>query len=294
VIGASAGGLEAFTALLKGLPSSSGKAFVLIQHLEPQHESALPKLLAKATDMPVVEVSNGLAVEPNHVYVIPPKKNLTIQQKTLRLAPRSNDAGLHHPIDEFAVALAEERGSAAIGVVLSGMGSDGTLGLKAIKAAGGITFAQDPKTAQWPTMPLSAIAAGSVDFILSPKRIAAELARIGRHPHLAEAREVPEGSDLDKICLILRSATGVDFRLYKQATFRRRMARRMALQKIGSLNEYAQVLKQNPEEAKALADDIFIHVTGCCHRRDIPPQQTLGYALLFPVLLMARIRVIHP
>jgi two-component system CheB/CheR fusion protein len=237
-------------------------AFVLIQHLEPQHESALPKLLAKATDMPVVEVSNGLAVEPNHVYVIPPNKNLTIQQETLRLAPRSNDAGLHHPIDEFAVALAEERGNAAIGVVLSGTGSDGTLGLKAIKVAGGITFAQDPKTAQWPTMPLSAIAAGSVDFILSPKRIAAELARIGRHPHLAEAREVPEGSDLDKICLILRSATGVDFRLHKQSTFRRRMARRMALQKIGSLNEYAQVLKQNPEEAKALADDIFIHVTG--------------------------------
>ena len=133
-------------------------------------------------------------------------------------------------------------------MVLSGTGSDGTYGLKAIKAAGGVTFAQYPKTAQWPAMPMSAITAGSVDFVLSPKRIAAELARIGRHPYLAEAREVPEGSDLDKICLILRSAVGIDFRLYKQATVRRRIARRMALQKIASLNKYAQILKQNPEE----------------------------------------------
>ena len=110
-------------------------------------------------------------------------------------------------------------------------------------------------------MPMNAITAGAVDFVLSPKRIAAELARIGRHPYLAEAREVPEGSELDKICLILRSSVGVDFRLYKQATVRRRIARRMALQKIASLNKYAQILKQNPEEAQALADDIFIHVT---------------------------------
>ena len=159
------------------------------------------------------------------------------------------------------MALAEEQGNAAIGVVLSGTGSDGTNGLKAIKAAGGVTFAQEPKTAQWPAMPLSAIGAGSVDFVLSPKEIAAELARIGRHPYLAEGREVPEGSELERICLILRSSTGIDFRLYKQATVRRRIARRMALQKIGSLTQYAQILRQNPEEAQALADDIFIHVT---------------------------------
>jgi two-component system CheB/CheR fusion protein len=260
-VGASAGGLAAFTALLKALPSKSGMAFVLIQHLEPKHESALTILLSKATRMPVVEVSDGIAVEPSHVYVIPPNKNMTIRDGTLRLAPRSAASGLQRPIDEFSVALAEQQGSAAIGVVLSGTGSDGTYGLKAIKAAGGVTFAQEPKTAQWPAMPLSAITAGSVDFILSPKRIAEELARIGRHPYLVEAREVPEGSDLDKVCLILRSSMGVDFRLYKQATVRRRIARRMALQKIASLNKYAQILKQNPEEAHALADDIFIHVT---------------------------------
>ncbi|MGA2713603.1 MAG: chemotaxis protein CheB [Bryobacteraceae bacterium] len=264
-IGASAGGLAAFTALLQALPTRSGMAFVLIQHLEPKHESALTTLLSKATSMPVVEVSNGIAVEPNHVYVIPPNKNMTIRKGTLRLAPRSEGSGLQRPIDDFSIALAEEQGNAAIGVVLSGTGSDGTYGLKAIKAAGGVTFAQDPKTAQWPAMPLSAITAGSVDFVLPPKRIAAELARIGRHPYLVEALEVPggvpEGSDLDRICLLLRSSAGVDFRLYKQATVRRRIARRMALQKIASLAKYAQILKQNPEEAQALTDDIFIHVT---------------------------------
>jgi two-component system CheB/CheR fusion protein len=261
-IGASAGGLAAFTALLKALPPKSGMAFVLIQHLEPSHESALASLLSKTTAMPVVEASQGIAVEPNHVYVIPPNKRLRIRKGALRLSPRSDASGLRHPIDDFSIALAHEQGNAAIGVVLSGTGSDGTVGLKAIKAAGGVTFAQDPKTAEWPAMPMNAITAGSVDFVLSPKRLAAELARIGRHPYLAEAPEVPQGSELDKICLILRSSVGIDFLLYKQATIRRRIARRMALQKIASLKKYAQILKQNPEEAKALADDIFIHVTG--------------------------------
>jgi two-component system CheB/CheR fusion protein len=260
-VGASAGGLTAFTALLKALPSKSGMAFVLIQHLDPTHESALTDLLSKATAMPVVEVSNGIAVEPNHVYIIPPNKILRIRKGTLRLTPRSEISELRHPIDDFSIALAEEQGNAAIGVVLSGTGSDGTVGLKAIKAAGGVTFAQDPKTAQWPAMPMNAITAGSVDFVLSPRRLAAELSRIGRHPYLAEARDVPQGSELDRICLNLRSSAGVDFLLYKQATVRRRVARRMALQKITSLTKYAQILKQNPEEAKALADDIFIHVT---------------------------------
>lgn len=211
--------------------------------------------------MPVDEISDGMAVEPNHIYVIPPNKRLTIRNGTLRLAPKSEVRGVTRPIDDFSIALAEEQGNAAIGVVLSGTGSDGTYGLKAIKAAGGVTFAQDPKTAEWPDMPMSAITAGSVDFILPPKRIAAELARIGCHPYVADGQEVPEGGDVDRICVILRTASGVDFRLYKQATVRRRIARRMALQKIGSLSKYAQILKQNAQEAKALADDIFIHVT---------------------------------
>jgi len=261
-IGASAGGLAAFTAVLEALPPKSGMAFVLIQHLEPKHESALTGLLSKATRIPVMEVSEGTVVERDHVYVIPPNKSLTIRHGILHLTPRSNLAGLHLPIDEFCLALAREQGSAAVAVVLSGTGSDGTYGLKAIKAEGGITFAQEPKTAQWPAMPESAIAHGSVDFILSPKRIAAELARIGTHPYLAEAGGIAEGSDLDEVCLTLRSTTGIDFRLYKPATVHRRIARRMALQKIANLATYAQILQENPPEARALAGDIFIHVTG--------------------------------
>ena len=190
---------------------------------------------------------------------------MTVRKGTLRLAPRLGSSGLQRPIDDFSIALAEEQGNSAVGVVLSGTGSDGTYGLKAIKAAGGVTFAEDPKTAEWPAMPMSAIAAGSVDFVLSPRLIATELARIGHHPYLAAAREappeVPEGSALGKIWQVLRSSAGVDFGLYKQTTVRRRIARRMALKTIPSLNKYAQILKQNPEEAQALADDMFIHVT---------------------------------
>ena len=260
-IGASAGGLAAFTALLKALPARTGMAFVLIQHLEPKHESALTTLLSKVTSMPVAEVSDGIAVEPNHVYVIPPNKDMIVRDGRLRLSPRRGASGMQRPIDDFAIALAEEQGNAAIGVVLSGTGSDGTYGLKAIKAAGGVTFAQDPQTADWPAMPLSAITARSVDFVLAPRLIAQELARIGRHPYVAEAGDLPAGGDLDKVCLIVRTSTGVDLLLYKQTTVRRRIARRMALRRIPSLTRYAQILQRNPEEAQALADDIFIHVT---------------------------------
>ncbi len=260
-IGASAGGLAAFTALLKALPSNSGLAFVLIQHLEPKHESGLTTLLSRATSIPVVQVSDGMAVEPDHVYVIPPNKTMTIRAGSLRLGPRSEVRGVQLPIDDFCITLAKEQGNAAIGVVLSGTGSDGTQGLKAIKAAGGVTFAQSPKTAEWPAMPMSAVAAGSVDFVLSPKGIAAELARLAQQPYLATAPKVPQGGELDQISSILWSSVGIDFRLYKQATIRRRIARRMALRKIESLSQYAEILKQNPEEVPALVADIFIHVT---------------------------------
>jgi two-component system CheB/CheR fusion protein len=260
-IGASAGGLSAYTALLKALPSKPGMAFVLIQHLEPKHESALTNLLSKATSMPVVEVSDGTGVEPDHVYVIPPNKNMTIRAGSLLLGPRSEVPGLQLPIDHFCTALATEQGNAALGVVLSGTGSDGTQGLRAIKAAGGVTFAQTAKTAEWPAMPLSAIAAGSVDFVLSPKRIAAELIRIAQQPYLATASKGPQGGELDQICSILWSSLGIDFRLYKEATIRRRIARRMALRKIESMGQYAKILKQIPDEVSALVADIFIHVT---------------------------------
>jgi two-component system CheB/CheR fusion protein len=261
-VGASAGGLEALTAVLKAFPPRTGMAVVVIQHLAPEHESVLSHLLSKVTAMPVLEVSEGMLIERNHVYVIPPNKSMIVQGVTLKLVPRERTSVPHHPIDQFCSALAQERNSAAIGVILSGSGSDGTVGLKAIKAKGGVTFAQDPKTAAWQSMPMSAISAGAVDFVLPPSGIAEELARIGRHPYLRESGTAPEGDGLESVYRLLRSATGVDFRLYKQPTVSRRVARRMALKKASSLDEYVQFLKQDAPEIKALADDVFIHVTG--------------------------------
>src|SRR6185436_18515159 len=184
-IGASAGGLEAFRLLLAALPTDSGMAYVLVQHLDPHHESILANLLSQATKMPVSEVKGDVVVEPDRVYVIPPSQDIGIEDGTLKLVPRGRGGRPHMPIDYFLRTLAQMKGSQGIGVVLSGTATDGTLGLKAIKAEGGIAFAQDPGSAQFDGMPRSAIAAGCVDFVLSPEGIAQELARLGRHPYMA-------------------------------------------------------------------------------------------------------------
>src|SRR5258708_1919056 len=183
-IGASAGGLEAFTQLLKQLPLDTGLGFVLVQHLDPQHESALTQILARATSMPLREGTNNLRGEANHVYVIPPNTNLTIEQGVLKLGPRPDGRKPHRSIDSFFESLAQDRRERAIGVILSGTATDGTLGLEAIKAEGGITFAQDD-SAKYDSMPRSAVAAGCVDFVLEPQDIARELARIAKHPYIA-------------------------------------------------------------------------------------------------------------
>jgi two-component system CheB/CheR fusion protein len=185
-VGASAGGLEAFSALLKHVPLDTGMGFVLVQHLDPVHDSALTQLLSRATSLPVHEVTNNLRVEPNHVYVIPPNTNLSIDAGVLTLCPRPKTRTPHRSIDFFFEALANDQGDHAIGVILSGTANDGTVGLEAIKAEGGITFAQDD-SARYDSMPRSAVAAGSVDFVLSPEDIAAELARIAKHPAVAGA-----------------------------------------------------------------------------------------------------------
>jgi two-component system CheB/CheR fusion protein len=182
-IGASAGGLEAFSALLKHLPLDTGMAFVLVQHLDPEHESALTQVLARETSLPVNEVTDNLRVEPNHVYVIPPNTNLSIAAGVLTLGPRPKTRKPHRAIDFFLEALAQDQRERAIGVILSGTATDGTLGLEAIKAEGGITFAQDD-SARYDSMPRSAVAAGCVDFVLSPPDIANELSRIAKHPAL--------------------------------------------------------------------------------------------------------------
>lgn len=178
-VGASAGGLEAFTQLLKALPCDTGMAFVLVQHLAPTHASALAEILSRATQMPVTEVQDEPTVEQNHVYVIPPGRSMIIAGDSLQLLPREG-TGIHRPIDQFFRSLAETWRHRAIGVVLSGTATDGTLGLEAIKAEGGITFAQDA-SAQHDGMPRSAIASGCVDFVLPPDEIAREIVRIGHH-----------------------------------------------------------------------------------------------------------------
>src|SRR5215510_1770748 len=189
-IGASAGGLEAFKQLLAHLPNDTGVAFVFVQLLDPLRESILAELLSKATDMPVKEVKDGMRVEPNHVYVIPHNADMTVSRGVLRLSPRAETRGQRRPIDCFLRSLAEENGARAIGVILSGTASDGTIGLEAIKTVGGITIAQDEKTAKYDGMPRSAINAGCVDFVLPPERIAEELARLSQHYHGGAAESV--------------------------------------------------------------------------------------------------------
>src|SRR5262245_3010125 len=265
-VGASAGGLDAFGQLLAALPSDSGMAFVLIQHLAPKYESILSELLGKATRMPVVEVSDGMRVEPNHVYVIPPNADMSIANGVLRLTPISPDRSRRMPIDLFLRSLAEDQQSRAIGVIPSGTASTGTLGLQSVKALGGVTFAQD-ESAKYSAMPRSAIAAGNVDFVLPPELIARELNRIAKHIHVfatedhAETPTGPPDEALSKIFLLLRNISRVDFSFYKHGTIKRRITRRMFLRKIENLPSYLQFLRKNPKEVEALFDDVLINVT---------------------------------
>jgi PAS domain S-box-containing protein len=267
-VGASAGGLEAFTQLLRALSPDTGMAFVLVQHLEASHESMLTKLLSSATKMPIAEVTQGVRVEPNHVYIIPPNADLQISGGMLQIALRKAPKGHHLPIDHFFRSLAEDKGSGAIGIILSGTASDGTLGLKAIKAQGGITFAQDPRTAKFDGMPTNAISAGCVDFVQAPEAIAAEIGRISRHPYVGTAQlddAVPALPARDdewlRIFRLLKTASTVDFTFYKKSTIKRRVARRMALHKIATLSDYLKYVQSDPDELDALYRDILIHVT---------------------------------
>ena len=267
-IGASAGGLEAFTQLLKELPHNTGMAFVLVQHLDPTHQSMLTEILSRSTVMPVSEIKSNVTVEPNHVYVIPPNTSLSIFHGRLNLFPRTDLPRPHLPIDYFLSSLAEEQGHKAIGVILSGTASDGTLGLKAIKAVGGITFAQEPESAKYDGMPRHAIAAGDVDFVLTPQEIAKELALLGHHPYLLPKKNhgvddllINEPDNLNRIFDLLRTGTGADFTYYKPTTVKRRIMRRLVLHNIEKLIDYIKYLQHNPLESRALAQDILIGVT---------------------------------
>ena len=264
-VGASAGGLEAFTQMLSALPVDTGMAFVLVQHLAPKHPSLLAEILSRTTAMPVTEVQDEPRVQPNHVYVIPPNRNMVISRGSLQLLPRKGARGQHRPIDFFLCSLAKDQRDRAVGVILSGTATDGTVGLEEIKAEGGITFAQDD-TAQQSSMPRSAVASGCVDFVFPPGEIAREIGRIARHPYVAPSsparRKASAGTpNLGPILEIVRKAMGVDFSLYKASTLYRRITRRMVLHKMEGLQDYARFLRKNPGEVEALYQDTLINVT---------------------------------
>jgi two-component system, chemotaxis family, CheB/CheR fusion protein len=265
-IGASAGGLGPVTTLLRSLPTKTGMAFVVVQHLDPHHASALSSILAKATRMKVSEVKDGLIVRPNEVYVIAPATDMVLEDGQLRLTPRSASRIPQMSIDTFLISLATERGSRSVGVILSGTGTDGTRGLKAIKSEGGITFAQD-QTAPHDGMPRSAVTSGCVDFILPPERIAAEL--LNRRPPLgmipSNQADSPETStndeDFDQILKLLHKSSGIDFQHYKAPTLRRRIERRMVLRRVNTLKDYLDCLTADVSELVALQQEVLIHVT---------------------------------
>jgi len=266
-VGASAGGLEAFSSMIRALPPKPGFAVVLVQHLAPQHESALPALLTSYTSMPVLQVADGMRVEANHVYVIPPNVQMGLTDGNFSLKPRPGDRSQYTPIDSFLTSLAEHANRRAIAVILSGTASDGATGVREIKAGGGITFAQEPETARYDGMPRAAIATGMIDMVLSPPEIAVKLSQVAVHPYVREF-VAPSGDELAirdeqlrRIFELLRPASGIDFKHYKPPTIKRRLLRRMALHRFTDVQHYIRLLEQTPGEVRALYQDLLIHVT---------------------------------
>ena len=265
-LGASAGGLEALQQFFKHMPFDSGMAFVVIQHLSPDYKSMMVELLSKTTSMPVHRVVNGVQVAPNQVYLIPPKTQLTLFHGKLLLGEVDHSKGLVLPIDIFFKSLAEDQGERAVGIVLSGTGSDGTRGVRAIKEAGGMVMVQEENSAKFSGMPGSAIATGLADFILPPELMPEALLKFIRHPYLKSPPDQPGGlitqeNQLDNLLGLLRKETGVDFSFYKPSTILRRIERRMGIAQSIAVEEYVRHLNQSPQEVKALYKDLLISVT---------------------------------
>jgi two-component system CheB/CheR fusion protein len=265
-VGASAGGLDALSRLVAALPPEPGLAIVVIQHLDPRHESHLTELLEGKSKVPVVDAEHGMKVKPDHVYAIQPNTNVAIADGVLSVTPRPDNKNPHYPVDHFLRSLADVQGPMAVGVILSGTGSDGTFGLAEIKAAGGLTFAQDDVSAEHRGMPQSAIAAGAVDLVLPPEEIAARLASLLEHPYLVEASpetllEQDEEDGFRRVIEALRKRSGVDFSQYRDTTLKRRTARRMLLRAVNNPADYAKIIETDSDEAQALYRDVLINVT---------------------------------
>jgi two-component system CheB/CheR fusion protein len=291
-IGASAGGLAAFEKFLSGIPEDidPGMAFVLVQHLAPDHKSILAEILSRSTSLTVMEVEDGMAVQPGYVYVIPPGHDMALLNGTLQLLEPTEPRGHQLPIDFFFRSLAQDQHQRAIGVVLSGSGSDGTLGIRAIKSEGGMIIAQKTETAEFDSMPRSAIATGLVDYELPPEEMVAQLMTytsqlFGKLPRPVAGPEPLVDGSLRKIFGLLRSQTSHDFSQYKPSTIYRRIERRMAVHQIEAIENYVKYLQQSPAEIEALFRDLLIGVTNFF--RDPEAFQALE-AHVIPQLMAAR------
>ena len=288
-IGASAGGLEALELFLGNVPTDSGMAFIIIQHLDPTRKGIMVELLQRGTKLRVFQTKNRMRVEPNSVYVIPPNKDMSILHGILHLLDPVAPRGSRLPIDFFFRALADDQQERSIGVILSGMGSDGTLGLRAIKEKAGAVFVQDPESAKFDSMPRSAIDAGLADVIASAEALPGKISTYLQHMPLISTSEDSERymsqSDLEKVVILLRDQTGHDFSLYKKTTIYRRIERRMGLHQIQKISGYVRYLRENPQELDLLFRELLIGVTSFF--RDPEAWEHLKSAVL-PALLADR------
>ncbi|MDQ6904717.1 MAG: histidine kinase, partial [Bacteroidota bacterium] len=265
-IGASAGGLEAFKKFIKAIPARSGMAFILVQHLHPEHNSSLPEILQRQTNIAVAEITDNIKVEPNHIYIIPSNKILSANDGVLQLSARPKDKK-NMPIDVFFTSLAEVHQAYSIGIVLSGTGSDGTSGLRSIKEQGGLTFAQDPNSAAYEDMPISAIKSEVVDFILKPEEMPGRLLQMDGSLKKLESngqgdtRQKKEEEGFRQILALIRVRYGADFVYYKQTTIHRRVLRRVAILKLENVSTYLRILQHDKDEMETLFYDLLIPVT---------------------------------
>ncbi|MEK7359587.1 MAG: chemotaxis protein CheB, partial [Planctomycetota bacterium] len=264
-MGGSAGGLEAFGQFFTNMPTDSGMAFVLVSHLDPTQKGMMPELLQRFTRMQVFQVKDGMEVCPNCVYVIPPNRDMSILHGTLQLLETSAPRGLRLPIDFFFRHLAEDQEERAVGVILSGMGTDGTLGIKAIREKLGMVMVEDPASAKFDGMPRSAIDTGIVDYIGPVKELPAKLLDYAKHPS-ATLKQKPIAEEkqtnaIQKITVLLRDQTGHDFSFYKKNTLVRRIERRMCVHKITTIDVYIRYLRENPPEIELLFKELLIGVT---------------------------------
>lgn len=287
-VGASAGGLEVLQQFFNAMPRISGCAFVVVQHLSPDHRSMLPEILGKQTKMPVIQARNDMRVLPNHVYLIPPRNNMVLRDGHLFLNEYDTTV-VNHPIDIFFDSLAEEAGELGVAVVLSGTGSDGTRGIKSVKEAGGLVIVQDPSTAKFDGMPRSAIGTGLADFVLAPRQIVEEILNFSQHPSVLTASDNVELYDDDgamlRIYNTLKQICGVDFTHYKRSTVVRRIERRMVVTHSSTLSDFASLLEIDEREARALGREILIGVTRFF--RDPESFQKLKYKSIYDILSRA-------